>query len=92
MFECNNSLCNKKFYLQINGTAESHHMSFYYSVIAFAVYDERTMDNPFKPRIWKGFRDDLITLWIHSVENVKTLSEYFNTNILNLLYVMRGVI
>ena len=60
--ECNNFVCDTTFYLQASETAQSNHMSCFYSVIAFAVYDEKAMDNPFKPLLWKGFRNDVTAL------------------------------
>ena len=66
--ECNNSIFNNKFYIQTDGTAQGPHISCSYSDIAMAVYDEKTMDHPFKPLIWKRFRDGGIALWIHSNE------------------------
>ena len=77
--ECNNSVFNNKFYLQTDGTAQDPHMSCSYSDIAMAVYDEKAMDHPFKPLIWKRFRDDVIALWIHSNEDANHYLDYLNT-------------
>ena len=54
-------------------------MSYSYSDIAMAVYDEKAMYHPFKPLIWKRFRDDLIALWIHSSEDVNHYLDCLNT-------------
>ena len=54
-------------------------MSCSYSDIAMAVYDEKTMEHPFKPLIWKRFRDDVILLWIHSNEDANPYLDYLNT-------------
>ena len=54
-------------------------MSCSYSDIAMAVYDEKTMEHPFKPLIWKRFRDDVIALWIHSNEDANHYLDYLNT-------------
>ena len=43
-------------------------MSCSYSDIAMAGYDEKALDHPFKPLIWKHFCDDMIALWIHNAE------------------------
>ena len=77
--ECNNSVFNNKFYLQTDGTAQGLHMSCSYSDIAMAMYDEKAMDHPFKPLIWKRFRDDVIALWIHSNEDANHYLDYLNT-------------
>ena len=89
--ECNNFVCDTTFYLQASETAQSNHMSCFYSVIAFAVYDEKAMDNPFKPLIWKGFRNDVTALWICSLEDAKSLMEYFNSIILKLLFQLNAI-
>ena len=65
--------------MQTDGTAQGPHMSCSYSDIAMAVYDEKAMDHPFKPLIWKRFRDDVIALWIHSNEDANHYLDYLNT-------------
>ena len=77
--ECNNFVFNNKFCLQTDGTTQDPHMSCCYSDIAMAVYDEKAMDPPFKPLIWKLFRDDVIVLWIHSNEDSNHYLDYLNT-------------
>ena len=77
--ECNNSVFNNKFYLQTDGTTQGPNMSCSYSDIAMAVYDEKAMDHPFKPLIWKRFRDDVIALWIHSNEDANHYLDYLKT-------------
>ena len=37
------------------------------------------MDHPFKPLIWKCFRDDVIALWIHSEKDANHYLNYLNT-------------
>ena len=54
-------------------------MSCSYSNIAMAVYDEKVMGQPSKPLISKGFRDDLIALWIHNSEDANHYLDYLNT-------------
>ena len=53
-------------------------MSCSYSDIAMAVYDEKTMDHPFKPLIWKRFCD-VIVIWIHSNKDANCYLNYLNT-------------
>ena len=65
--------------MQTDGTAQGPHMSCSYSDIAMAVYDEKAMDHPFKPLIWKRFRDDVIALWIHSNEDANHYLDYLYT-------------
>ena len=77
--ECNNSVFNNKFYLQTDAMAQGPHMSCSYGDITMAVYDEKAMDHPFKPLIWKRFRDDVIALWIHSNEDANHYLDYLNT-------------
>ena len=54
-------------------------MSCSYSDFAVALYDEKAMDHPFKPLIWKRFHDDVISLWIHSEEYANHYLNYLNT-------------
>ena len=61
----NNKGIPEKFYVETVGTAQSPHMPCFYSDIAMAAYDEKTMDQNFKPLTWKRFRD-LLALWTHS--------------------------
>ena len=77
--ECNNYIFNNKFYLQTYGTAQGHHMSCSYSDIAIPVYDEKAMDQPFKPLIWKRFRHDRFALQFHSDEDANHYLNYLNT-------------
>ena len=37
------------------------------------------MDHPFKPLIWKCFRDHVIALWIHSEKDANHYLNYLNT-------------
>ena len=79
--ECNNSVFNKKFYLQMgpDRTMQGPYVTCSYSDIALAVYDEKAMDHPFKLLIWKHFCDDVIALWIHSNEDANHYLDYLNT-------------
>ena len=77
--EYNNSIFHNKFYLQRDGTAQGPHLSCSYSDTAMTVYDEKAMDHPFKPLIWKRFRDDVIALWIPRNKDANHYSGYLNT-------------
>ena len=37
------------------------------------------MDHPFKPFVWKCFRDDVIALWIQSEKDANHYLNYLNT-------------
>ena len=65
--------------MQRDRTAQGPHMSCSYSDIAMAVYDEKARDHPFKPLIWKRFRDDVIASSIHSNEDANHYLDYLNT-------------
>ena len=54
-------------------------MSCSYSDTAIAVYDEKAIDHPFKPSIWKRFRGVVIALWIYSDEDENHYLDYLNT-------------
>ena len=43
------------------------------------VYDEKEMDHPFKPLIWKRLCNDVIALWIHSDEDINHDLDFLNT-------------
>ena len=77
--ECNNSVFNNKFYLETDATMQGTHMSCSYSDIAMAVYDEKAMDHPIKPWIWKRFRDDVIALRIPISKDANYYFHYLNT-------------
>ena len=77
--ECNNSVFNNKFYLETDATMQGTHMSCSYSDIAMAVYDEKAMDQPIKPWIWKRFRDDVIALRIPISKDANYYLHYLNT-------------
>ena len=54
-------------------------MSCCYSNIAIALYDEKAMNHPFQPLIWKRSHSDVVPLWIHSDEYANNYLEYLNT-------------
>ena len=67
---------NENFYLQTDGTSQDPNMSCSYSDIAMAVYDEKAMEPPSTPLIWKRFRDDVIAL---CNEDANHYLDYLNT-------------
>ena len=57
--KCNNSIFNKKYFLQTNGTAQGPHMSCSYSDIAIEQFDKKALE--YNPPVtgWKRFRDEI---------------------------------
>ena len=76
--ECPNSIFKNKFCFQTDGTALGPHMSCSYSDFGMVVH-EKAMDYPFKPLIWKRFRDNVIALWIYSDKDAHHYLDYLNT-------------
>ena len=66
--ECNNSVFNNHFYLQVNGTAMGPHMSCSYSDIAMYKFDLKTLNYKEDLLCWKRFRDNAFMLWNQSWE------------------------
>ena len=76
--ECNKSVFNNKFYLETDATMQGPHMSCSYSDSAMTVYDEKAMDHPIKPWIWKRFSDDVIALRIPINKDANYYLYYLN--------------
>ena len=63
---------------QTHGTAQGPHMSCSYSDIAMAHFGNRAENYTLKPTVWKRFRDDVFSVWIH---NIKSLPAFHLNNI-----------
>ena len=76
--ECNNSIFDKIFYLQDDGTAMGPHMSCSYSDIAMYKFDCKALE--YRPKIlcWKRFRDDIFSIWNHSLQELNEFFEFMN--------------
>ena len=74
----NNSIFNNENYLQIDGTAQGHHMSCSYADIAMADFDKKALEYHFSPTKWKRFRDDIFILWPQGRESVVLFLDYIN--------------
>ena len=61
--ECNNSVFNNHFYLQVDGTAMGPHISCSYSDIAMYKFDLKALNYKAGLLCWKRFRDDVFVLW-----------------------------
>ena len=68
--ECNNSVFNNHFYLQVDGTAMGPHMSCSYSDIAMCKFDLKALIYKAGLLCWKRFRDDVFVLWNQSLEEL----------------------
>ena len=66
--ECNNSVFVNVFYLQENGRAMGPHISCFYSDIAMFRFDIKALNYRQGVQCCKRFRDDIIYLWSHSLE------------------------
>ena len=68
--KCNNSIFNKKHFLQNDSTAQRPHMSCSYGDIAIEQFDKKTLE--YNPAVigWKRFRDDMFLVWPHSAEDL----------------------
>ena len=74
--KCNNSIFDKKHFLQNNGTAQGPHMSCSYGDIAIEQFDKKALEyNP--PVIgWNSFGDYIRLVWPHSAEDLNLLFNY----------------
>ena len=69
---------NDQNFLQTDGTAQGPHMSCSYAEIAMVKYDALANDVYLKPKIWKGFRDEIFTLWEHGINTLPSFLDYLN--------------
>ena len=76
--ECNNSVFNDKSFIQINGTAQGPHMSYSYSDLTMAHFDNRVENYTLKPTVWKRFRNDVFSVWTHNINTLSALLDYLN--------------
>ena len=75
---CNNSIFNNSNFLQTDGTAQGPHMSCSYSDIAMSKFDTAALQYHFQPTLWKRFRDDILTIWIHGSDTLESFLDYLN--------------
>ena len=77
--ECNNSVFNNHFYLQVDGTAIGPHMSCSYSDIAMYKFDLKGLNYKAGLLRWKRFRDDVFVLWNQSLEELNKFFDFMNS-------------
>ena len=71
--ECNNSVFNYHFYLQVDGTAMDPYMSCSYSDITINKFDVKALNYKTGLLCWKRYRDDVFVLWNQSLEELNSL-------------------
>ena len=76
--ECNNSIFNKKNFLQSDGRAQGPHMSCSYSNIAIQYFDVKALEYTPAAICWKRFRDDVFIVWPHSIDELDIFFDYMN--------------
>ena len=76
--ECNNSVFNNKNFIQTDGTAQGSHMSCSYSDTAMAHFDNTAKNYTLKPTVWKHFRDDIFSVWTHTINTVPAFLDNLN--------------
>ena len=76
--ECNNSVFNNHFYLQIDGTAIDPFMSFFYSGIAMYKFDVKALNYKTGLLCWKTFRDDVFELRNQSLKKLNKFFDFMN--------------
>ena len=77
--ECNNSVFNNHFYLQVDGTVMGSHMSCSYSDIAMYKFDLKALNYKAGLLCWKRFRDDVFVLWSQSLEELNKFFDFMNS-------------
>ena len=77
--ECNNSVFNDHFYLQVDGTAMGPHMSCSYNDIAMYKFDLKALNYKAGLLCWKRFRDDVFVLWNQSLEELNKFFDFMNS-------------
>ena len=76
---CNNSIFNNQYFLQVDGTAQGPHMSCSYSDIAKYSYDLKTLSYVPAVKCWKRFPDDVFVLWEHSRDDLDKFFNFMNS-------------
>ena len=77
--ECNNSVFNNRFYLQVDGTAMGPHMCCSYSCIGMYKFDLKALNYKAGLLCWKRFRDDVFVLWNQSWEELNKFFDFMNS-------------
>ena len=74
----NNSIFNKRHFLQNDGTAQGRHISCSYGDIAIKKFDKKALE--YNPAVigWKRFRDDIFLVWSHSAEYLNLFFNYMH--------------
>ena len=76
----NHSVFNKKFYLQIHGTAMGPKNACSYADIAMGEIDHKAKHcGPIKPSQWWRYRDDIFDLWQQGLAALNSFTEYINS-------------
>ena len=74
--EGNNSLFNKKHFLQSEAVAQDPHVSCFYSDISIQYFDVKALE--YETICWKRFRDNIFIVWKHSIDELDILFDYMN--------------
>ena len=53
-------------------------MSWSYSDIAMSKFDTAALPYHFQPTLWKGFRDDILTVWTHRSDTLERFLDNLN--------------
>ena len=77
--ECNNSVFNNNFYLQVDGMAMGPHMRCSYSDIALYNFDLKALNYKAGWLCWERFRGDVFVLWNHSLEELNKFFDFMNS-------------
>ena len=66
-------------YMQIQGTAMGTRMAPSYANIFMAEHEKQLLNGyPLKPKMWKRYIDDVITIWPHGQEEWEKFKKYLN--------------
>ena len=71
-----NSIFNKRNFLQTDGAMQGPHMSCSYSDIAMSKLDTAALQYHFEPTLWKRFRDGILTIWTHGFDTLESFLDY----------------
>ena len=76
--ESNKSVFNNNHFLQTDGTAQGPQMSCSYSEIAIESFNKKALHYHPSAILWKRFRDDVLLVWLHSIQDLDLFFNYVN--------------
>ena len=78
--DCNHSVFEDIFFLQIHGTAMGPINACSYADLAMGEIDHKAkFCGPMKPALWWRYRDDIFHLWQQSVPALEGFTQYINS-------------